>query len=204
MASVHDQDSVKEIEVMVISAQDLKNVKHLTKLRTYAVVYVEKDFHKEKTHVDEEGGANPKWNEVLKVKFHDVTAALNIDIYAHGHIREKVVGSARVMLSDVLKDQDVHETELMEEEDPTRCVTVPIWRASGKPAGYLKLWVPPTGKVTTSTDRDVKVEESGDIWGEKMEEELINCPIVMLDALHSHSAVDLSVLGTSIDRSSSM
>lgn len=94
---------LREIEVLIISAQDLKNVKHVTKMRPYAVVYVQKD-HVAKTHVDEHGGTDPTWNEVVKVRFHeglpesDVMAMLNVDIYVQGHIREKLVGSARVLL----------------------------------------------------------------------------------------------------------
>ncbi|XVF25492.1 hypothetical protein REPUB_Repub13aG0217100 [Reevesia pubescens] len=102
------EDQLSEIEVLIISAQDLKNMQHMTKMKSYAVVYVEKD-HVTNTHVDEHGGTNPTWNEVVKVKFHaklaenDVLAALNVDIYAHGHVREKPVGSARVLVCDVLK-----------------------------------------------------------------------------------------------------
>ncbi|KAL0011619.1 hypothetical protein SO802_006727 [Lithocarpus litseifolius] len=88
---------LREIEVLIISAQDLK-------MRAYAVVYVQKGVHVAKTHVDEHGGTNPAWNEVVKVRFKedspesDVMAALNVDIYAHRHVREKPVGSARVLL----------------------------------------------------------------------------------------------------------
>ncbi|XP_039017494.1 uncharacterized protein LOC120148443 [Hibiscus syriacus] len=139
---------LREIEVLIISAQDLKNVKHLTQMKAYAVVYVEKDVHVAKTHVDEHGGTNPAWNEVMKVKFHaklaenDVLAAVNVDIYAHGHVREKPVGSARVLLCDVLKGGDASEPA----DNPIRCLTVQVWRSLGRPQGLLNLWVPPTGR----------------------------------------------------------
>ncbi|KAJ4981669.1 hypothetical protein NE237_032506 [Protea cynaroides] len=138
---------LREIEVLIISAQDLKNVKHVTKTRAYAVVYVERDMA-EKTQVDEQGGVNPTWNEVVKVKFHkgleenDVTTALNVDIYAHGHIREKPVGSARVLLCDVLKAGNASEPS----DNPIQCMTIQVRRPSGRPQGLLNLWVPPTGK----------------------------------------------------------
>lgn len=138
---------LREIEVMIISAQDLKNVKHVTKMRTYAVVYVQKD-HVTKTQVDEHGGTNPTWNEVVTVRFKeglpesDVMAALNVDIYSHGHVREKPVGSARVLLCDVLKGGDASEAL----DNPIQCITVQVWRPSGRPQGLLNLWVPPTGR----------------------------------------------------------
>jgi len=138
---------LREIEVLIISAQGLKNVKHVTRMRPYAVVYVEKD-HVAKTQVDEHGGTEPTWNEVVKVEFKeglpesDVMAALNVDIYARGHVREKPVGSARVLLCDVLKGGDPSEPS----DNPIQCITVQVWRPSGRPHGLLNLWVPPTGR----------------------------------------------------------
>ncbi|KAH7545139.1 hypothetical protein FEM48_Zijuj01G0061400 [Ziziphus jujuba var. spinosa] len=139
---------LREIEVLIISAQDLKNVKHITKMKPFAEVYVEKGQHVARTHVDEHGCTNPTWNEVVKVKFHedlpesDVLAAVNVDIYAHGHVREKPVGSARVLLCDVLKGGDASEPA----DNPIQCMTVQVWRPSGRPQGLLNLWVPPTGR----------------------------------------------------------
>ncbi|EOY27731.1 Uncharacterized protein TCM_029510 [Theobroma cacao] len=109
-------------------------------MKTYAVVYVEDD-HVAKAHVDEHGGTNPSWNEVVKVKFHaklpekDVLAALNFDIYAHGHMREKPVGGARVLLCDVLKGGDTSEPV----DNPVQSMTVYVWRSSGRPQGLLNL-----------------------------------------------------------------
>ncbi|XP_010275059.1 PREDICTED: protein SRC2 homolog [Nelumbo nucifera] len=144
---------MREIEVLIHSAQDLKNVKHVTKMRAYAVVYVERE-HVAKTKVDEEGGVDPTWNEVVKVKFHedlsedDVMSALNVDIYAHGHIREKPVGSARVLLCDVLKGGDASEPA----DNPIQCMAIQVWRPSGRPQGLLNLWVPPTGRFLIRRD----------------------------------------------------
>jgi hypothetical protein len=139
---------LREIEVLIISAQGLKNVKHVTRMRPYAVVYVDKEYYVAKTHVDEHRGTDPTWNEVVKVKFKegspesDVMAALNVDIYAHGHVRKKPVGSARVLLCDVLKGGDPSEPL----DNPIQCITVQVWRPSGRPQGLLNLWVPPTGR----------------------------------------------------------
>ncbi|EXC29389.1 BON1-associated protein 2 [Morus notabilis] len=134
---------LREIEVLIISAEGLKNVKHATKMRTHAQVYVEKDRHVATTHLDEKGGTNPTWKDIVKVKFRedpresDVIAALNVDIYARGRVREKPVGSARVLLCDVLKGGDAADPA----ENP-----VQVWRRSGRPQGLLNLWVPPTGR----------------------------------------------------------
>ncbi|WOG84986.1 hypothetical protein DCAR_0104172 [Daucus carota subsp. sativus] len=117
---------LREIEVLIISAEGLKNVKHVTKMRTYAVVYVDQNVDVAKTDVENHGGVNPTWNQVVKVKFpeglpeSDVMSALNVDIYAHGHVREKPVGSARVLLCDVLKGGDAAEPV----DNPIQCLTL--------------------------------------------------------------------------------
>ncbi|PIN23452.1 hypothetical protein CDL12_03828 [Handroanthus impetiginosus] len=143
------QEGLREIEVLIYSAQDLKNVKHITKMRIFAEIYVERDVHVARTRVDEHGGANPTWNEVVKVKFHkwlpekDIMAALNVDIYADSHVGlDKHVGSARVLLCDVLKGGDAEKPL----DNPIQCLTVQVWRNSGRPQGWLYLWVPPTGR----------------------------------------------------------
>ncbi|KAL6198193.1 hypothetical protein ACLB2K_027985 [Fragaria x ananassa] len=140
---------LREIEVLIISAQNLKDVKHLSHVRAYAVVYVEKDVHVVRTRVDEHGGTNPTWNDVVRVKFREemadkehVLAAVNVDIYAHGHVRGKPVGSARVLLCEVLKGGDAREPA----DNPIQCLTVQVWRPSGRPHGLLNLWIPPTGR----------------------------------------------------------
>nr|XP_017229323.1 PREDICTED: BON1-associated protein 2-like [Daucus carota subsp. sativus] len=138
---------LREIEVLIISAEGLKNVKHVTKMRTYAVVYVDQNVDVAKTDVENHGGVNPTWNQVVKVKFpeglpeSDVMSALNVDIYAHGHVREKPVGSARVLLCDVLKGGDAAEPV----DNPIQCLTLQVWRPSGRPHGLVNLWVPLAG-----------------------------------------------------------
>ncbi|KAL8468461.1 hypothetical protein ACS0TY_031610 [Phlomoides rotata] len=143
------QEELREIEVLIYSGQELKNVKHITKMRAFAEIYVERDIHVARTRVAEHGGANPVWNEVVKVKFHkglperDVMAALNVDIYADSHVGlEKLVGRARVLLCDALKGGNAAEPL----DNPIQCLTLQVWRDSGIPHGWLNLWVPPTGR----------------------------------------------------------
>lgn len=82
--------------------------------------------------MDEHGGVNPTWNEVVKVKSHegllenDAMAASNIDIYVHGHVREKPIRSAKVLLSEA----ETADNQIL-------CLTVQVWRPSGMPMGCL-------------------------------------------------------------------
>eukprot|EP01018_Ginkgo_biloba_P026089 Gb_09308 [translate_table: standard] len=89
-----------EREVRIISAQDLEDMKRFGKMRTYAVAYIESD-HKAPTNIDEEGGINPSWNQKLVLQadgelLSQTLAAINVDTYAHGHMRDKLVGTARI------------------------------------------------------------------------------------------------------------
>ncbi|PIA31233.1 hypothetical protein AQUCO_05100030v1 [Aquilegia coerulea] len=181
-----------EIEVLIKSAQDLKNVKHLSKMKAYAVVYVDKEVDMAKTHVDEEGETNPTWNEVVKVRFHKELlnnvniATLKVDIYAHGHVREKLVGSSSVLLCDVLKGG--HESESLDNHNPIPCMTIHVW-SSGRSCGFLNLQVPPIGKI---------LRESLSVVDEKLGER-----IVLLGS-RPHSALNLALGGGSILKSSTI
>ncbi|XP_050234959.1 uncharacterized protein LOC126683166 [Mercurialis annua] len=177
----HRPDPLREIEVLIISAENLKNVKHVTKMKPYALVYVEKDLHMAKTHVDNHGGTDPTWNEIVNVRFRehlpetDVMAALNVDIYAHGHVREKPIGSARVLLCDVLKGGKPDDPA----DNPIQCMTVQVRRPSGRPQGLLNLWVPPTGKFLIR--RDSLSFNVKDVVAEKEEEEKVAVAVVEED-----------------------
>lgn len=171
------KEELREIEVLIYSAEHLKNVKHITKMRTFAEVYVERSVQVARTRVDEHGGASPVWNEVVKVRFHkglperDVMTAVNVDIYAHSHLGlEKAVGSARVLLCDALKGGDAAEPL----DNPIQCLTVQVWRDSGRPQGWLNLWVPPTGRFLSrreSLSFSVREREKLEAAAEEEEEE---------------------------------
>ncbi|XVF40158.1 hypothetical protein PTKIN_Ptkin01aG0089100 [Pterospermum kingtungense] len=118
---------MREIEVLITSAQNLKNVKHVTKMKAYTVVYVEKD-HVTKTLVDEHRGTNPTWNEKVKVKFHAKLAEENN--ITGGSDRQHIRAWSRDASEPV--------------DNPIQCMTVQVWRSLGRPQRLLNLWVPPT------------------------------------------------------------
>ncbi|KAL1560427.1 hypothetical protein AAHA92_10636 [Salvia divinorum] len=146
-------------------------------MRTFAEVYVERGVHVARTRVDEQGGGALVWNEVVKVRFHkglaerDVMAAVNVDIYADSHLGlEKPVGNARVLLCDALKGGDAAEPA----DNPIQCLTTQVWRDSGRPQGWLNLWVPPTGRFLSrreSMSFSVREREKVDAAAEEVVEE---------------------------------
>lgn len=136
----------REIEVMIISAEDLKNVKRIRKMKCYAVAYIDPD-HKASTRIDQDGVINPNWNEKLLVTTDDellsnVLAAITVEIYSYSHIRDKLVGTARILISELLKGGD----DANPSDNPIKCIAVQVRRPSGRPQGILNIWVPPTGR----------------------------------------------------------
>ncbi|GLJ05691.1 hypothetical protein SUGI_0023100 [Cryptomeria japonica] len=136
----------REIELRLISAQDLEDVKRIGKMRCYAVAYIDPK-HKVTTPVDENGGINPSWNQKLLLQADDELlsnplAAITVDIYASGHLRDKLAGTARVLIPDILKNPDNPNPN----PNPINCMAVQVWKPSGEPQGILNIWIPPTGK----------------------------------------------------------
>lgn len=137
----------RAIEVRIISAQDLEDVRLIGKMRCYAVVYIDPE-HKAYTRIDEHGGRNPFWNQLLVLQADEELlshnlAAVNVDIYARGHIRsDKLVGTSRILLSQVLKGGDAANIY----DNPVDCLSVLVRRPSGRPQGILNIWIPPAGK----------------------------------------------------------
>nr|ABK22654.1 unknown [Picea sitchensis] len=140
------QPKKRAIEVRIISAQDLEDVKLIGKMRCYAVLYIDPE-HKASTRIDENGGINPFWNELLVLQADDELlsqnmAAVNVDIYARGHMRDKLVGTSRILISQVLKGGDAANLY----DNPIGCMPVLVRRPSGRPQGILNIWIPPAGK----------------------------------------------------------
>uniref|UniRef100_A0A0C9S580 TSA: Wollemia nobilis Ref_Wollemi_Transcript_13196_982 transcribed RNA sequence n=1 Tax=Wollemia nobilis TaxID=56998 RepID=A0A0C9S580_9CONI len=174
---VHSEPQKRDIEVRIISADDLEDVKRFGKMRCYAVAYID-PHHKTSTQVDDDGGINPVWNEKLLLQadedlLSDMMAAMTVDIYARGHIRDKVVGTARILIADVIKGGDFSDYS----NDPVKCIAVQVWRPLGRPQGILNIWIPPTGRFLlrrlslSRTARDESLPQVEEKAAESQQEE---------------------------------
>lgn len=155
-----------ELELIVSSAKDLKNVnwRH-GPLRPYAVVWVD-PAAKFSTKVDEEGDTFPCWNETLRIPIPSQIedAALYLDIVHFKSEKEDgtkpIVGSARLFLRDVVDDVGfgVQTNRTLELRRPSGrpqgrvevkvCVRDPRYRAPD-PAYPPPYGVPPPGTRST-------------------------------------------------------
>lgn len=134
----------RAIEFRIISAQDLKDVRLVGRMKTYAVAYVDSE-HTARTRVDEKNGANPIWNESLTVsaaedRLKDSLAYLTIDIFSQGPIRDTLVGTVRILLSDALKGGET--------ANPIRCLSSWVRLPCGDVQGILNVWVPINGQFS--------------------------------------------------------
>ncbi|GLJ50685.1 hypothetical protein SUGI_1079800 [Cryptomeria japonica] len=116
-----------------MSAQDLKKPRHLFagKLKTYAVAWI-RGGEKISTQIDCTGGVNPTWNDKLMLRIEDRflqsnTCALTVDIYCVGCIKNTLLGSVRVLISDLAKGNAVNFFALH------------VRRPSGRPQGILNI-----------------------------------------------------------------
>jgi len=93
----------RELEVTIISAQDLKNVSMFGKITPYAAAWVQPNIEVH-TPIADKGGVNPTWNAPLTLIVDQrilkwPNAKLHIDIYNPGYFSKKLVGSCSVPLS---------------------------------------------------------------------------------------------------------
>ncbi|KAF3792812.1 hypothetical protein EJ110_NYTH10768 [Nymphaea thermarum] len=95
------------LEINLISAQQIKNVVgSLRAMQTYAITYISQE-KKLRTRVDRVGRENPTWNDkfifrVPEAFLSDENSAVSVEIYAVGIVFDALVGTVRVLVSNLL------------------------------------------------------------------------------------------------------
>ncbi|XP_038698245.1 uncharacterized protein LOC119995861 [Tripterygium wilfordii] len=128
------QQQFQLLEINLITAQDLAPVSK--SMRTYAVVWVQPE-RKLTTRVDQNGHFNPTWNEkfVFRVDngfLNDEESSIMIEIYAVAWLRDVLIGSVRVLISNLF-DSDFGSN--------TRFTALQVRRPSGRPQGIINMGV---------------------------------------------------------------
>eukprot|EP01018_Ginkgo_biloba_P037706 Gb_29632 [translate_table: standard] len=125
----------KQLEVNIISAQDLKNpIIMFGRMRTYATAWIHLDT-KLSTQIDRTGGPNPTWNDKIIFRVEEPflrseTSALMVEIYCIGFVRDILVGTVRVLLSNLLKGYN-----------GSNFTALQVRRPSGRPQGILNMGI---------------------------------------------------------------
>lgn len=134
----------RELEVTVISAQDLKNVRLSGRaMSPYAEVWIQNSSaRKVQTGVDSGGGINPSWNYVLRLACEDGIfrsgGVLTIVLRNRGSFSDKVIGTVTVPLSDLSLQCRAADSNASRE---STLMSYQVRMRSGKPHGILNLSV---------------------------------------------------------------
>ncbi|CAN1751671.1 Protein SRC2 [Linum perenne] len=129
-----------EVEVVISSAKDLKNINwQYGTLRPYAVVWVDPD-KKSTTRVDEEGDNFPIWDQTITVPLPPAGSpdshTLHIDIVHAARPDEDtkpLIGAAKLPLRDVLDDVGLSGERVKK--------SLTLKRPSGRPHGKVEVKV---------------------------------------------------------------
>nr|AND01209.1 putative C2 domain-protein binding [Linum usitatissimum] len=129
-----------EVEVVISSAKDLKNINwEYGTLRPYAVVWVDQD-KKSSTRVDEEGDNFPVWDQNLTIPLPPSGSleshVLHVDIVHAARPDEDtkpLIGSAKLPLRDVLDDVGLSGERFKK--------SLTLKRPSGRPHGKVEVKV---------------------------------------------------------------
>ncbi|KAI5071852.1 hypothetical protein GOP47_0014103 [Adiantum capillus-veneris] len=95
----------QKVELAILCADNLKDVRHLARMQTYANAWVDPNA-KCTTDVDRLNGPNPVWNgkfAMLIPTTTQSTSCLTIEIYTNSFTGTKLVGRTRIPLLDILQ-----------------------------------------------------------------------------------------------------
>ncbi|KAI4364537.1 hypothetical protein MLD38_020614 [Melastoma candidum] len=132
----------KLLELNLMSAQDLAPVSK--SMRTYAVAWVHPD-RKLTTRVDENGQANPSWNEKFVFRVDDDSlkndsCTITIEVYALTWLRVILIGTVNAPLQMLIPPSS-SKTRIPTGGATMRFVTLQIMRPSGRPQGTINVGV---------------------------------------------------------------
>ncbi|KAM7269831.1 hypothetical protein ACFE04_025328 [Oxalis oulophora] len=129
------------LEITIISAQDLAPIAKT--MRTYGIAWVNPE-RKLTTRVDQSGHCNPTWNEKFVFRVDDKflgseDSSIEIEIYTAAWLRDVLVGSVNVLISNVFVDYYNNYKKGHNYSATTRFVALQIRRPSGRPQGILNV-----------------------------------------------------------------
>lgn len=130
------------LEIILISAQGLKPPSgNLRRMQTYAIAWVD-SANKLRTQVDRVGAENPTWNDkfIFRVSSDFLacdTSAVAVEIYAVGVIRDHLIGTVRILISNCLPAADLQSRNFAARSPSLTAVQ--IRRPSGRFHGVLNV-----------------------------------------------------------------
>eukprot|EP00249_Psilotum_nudum_P032390 c4783_g1_i1 orf=23-472(+) len=125
----------KQLELNIISTQDLKKVKLFRTMHVYATTWIQPNIWLS-THMDTQGDTNPTWNVRLTFQVQELlliqeTTAIVIEIYSQGRFRDTILGTIRVLLSNLITRGYGYEG--------SQFIALQVRRPSGRPQEILNI-----------------------------------------------------------------
>ncbi|KAB1211578.1 hypothetical protein CJ030_MR6G013320 [Morella rubra] len=147
------------LEINLVSARELEPVSK--SMQTYAVTWLHEE-RKLLSRVDQDGDTNPTWNKKFLFRvdeefLHSVTSAITIQIYATSWMRDIIVGTVRVLLSNLLPPSSCDQGKCR-----MRLVALQLHRPSGRPQGTLNLGVTLLDSILDSMCITSELSQSAD------------------------------------------
>ncbi|XP_077251872.1 protein SRC2 homolog [Tasmannia lanceolata] len=129
------------LELTIISAEGLKGMRFLGKMKTWAVAWIEPRL-KKSTKTLKDSGTNPTWNQTLSFPLSPQTlqnpnSCITLQVLSSSSpilSHTKVVGSAIMALPGI-------------GSGTTETVTLQLWRPSGRALGLIKVCVRIEGDI---------------------------------------------------------
>ncbi|KAL3516069.1 hypothetical protein ACH5RR_022971 [Cinchona calisaya] len=129
------------LDITLISAEGLKDVSMFSKMDVYVVVTISghpKNKNQNKTHVDKNGGTNPKWNHHMKFTIDEASVnnpgiSLLIRLKSDSSFgSDKEIGEVNIPIPELFNGGDTNKNS------GERVVEYPVRTSSGKAKGNIK------------------------------------------------------------------
>ncbi|KAM7478208.1 hypothetical protein LguiA_026421 [Lonicera macranthoides] len=136
----------RPLDLILISAEGIKDVNNFTTMDVYAVVSIGGDhWTKQKSPVDKHAGTTPKWNHPMKFTIQESSVyqcSLLFELKSDRALGDKDIGFVSIPIREFLDSASTANNDEKEKEanivaDQERVVTYPIRVASGKNKGTL-------------------------------------------------------------------
>lgn len=136
------------MDLILISAEGIKDVNNFTTMDVYAVASIGGDHRtKQKSPVDKHAGTTPKWNHPIKFTLQESSVyqcSLLFELKSERAFGDKDIGYVSVPIRELLDSASTADSGEKEKEKeanitaaPERVVTYPVRVASGKQKGTL-------------------------------------------------------------------
>ncbi|MCO5593370.1 hypothetical protein L7F22_047382 [Adiantum nelumboides] len=116
------------LELSILSAEDLKDVRHLARMQTRAVAWIDPN-DKFTTQTDEVGGPNPVWNDKFILNVPEGHNSLTIEILSESLLGSRIVGTVMIPLES--------ETGEKASPDQLKYLTCDVFQPNGQVHGKL-------------------------------------------------------------------